>query len=219
MMKSFGLSWTVAVAGSSWPRAVNAAATNAIPPSQVRNRCLSMVHSGIKELKGYHSHHLGSRRLPASTKIFGMSSAGARATLPPAPTYFPLVLIVCAVAAGITLDRLHPLASAVWLGTAVAATALWLLLWLAHFNRLASTLLLAGFFAAGGAHHHDYWRLFGVAEIGRSVDEILRPAVIEAVAITSPRWVPAPPPTPLRTIPQGEHCELIVKVTAIRDGR
>src|SRR5262245_50822029 len=137
----------------------------------------------------------------------------------PAPTFFPLVLIVCALAGGIALDRLYPLAAGVWIGAAAAAAALWLVCWLGHCNRLASVMLLAGFFAVGGAHHHNYWRLFGEDEIGRSLDEMLRPAVIEAEAITSPRWVPAPPPTPRRTIPQGEHCELIVKVTAIRDGR
>ncbi len=37
--------------------------------------------------------------------------------------------------------------------------------------------------------------------------------------MTSPRWVPAPTPTALRTIPQGERCELSVWLTSIRDGQ
>jgi competence protein ComEC len=51
------------------------------------------------------------------------------------------------------------------------------------------------------------------------VDETVRPMVVNAVAITSPRWSPAPPPSPLRTIPKGESSELLLWVTSVRDGR
>ena len=148
-----------------------------------------------------------------------MATFSTNARSVPEPTYYPLVLIVCALAAGIILDRVRPLAATLWTLAAVAALGTWLLVWLLRRDRLASGLLLVSFLAAGGAWHHYSWRLFGEDEIGRSVDEVLRPAVLEAVAITSPRWVPAPPPTPLRTIPQGEHCELLVRLTAIREGR
>ncbi len=134
-------------------------------------------------------------------------------------TYFPLVLLACALAGGIACDRIAPLAARVWWALALGAAIAWCLCWRAGWNRVASALLLAAVFCLGGERHHGHWRLYEANNVGRYVDEILRPAVVEAVAITSPRWVPAPPPTPLRTIPQGEHCELLVRVTAIRDGR
>jgi len=148
-----------------------------------------------------------------------MSTASTKARPATGPTYYPLVLIVCAQAAGIMFDRVNPLAATLWMLAAVGAFVAWLPVWLLRRERLSSALLLASVLAAGGAGHHLYWRLYPPDEIGRSAQEMLRPAVIEAVAITSPRWVPAPPPTPLRTIPQGEHNELLVRVTAIRDGR
>jgi competence protein ComEC len=129
------------------------------------------------------------------------------------------MLLACALATGIAWDRYAPLAAWVWWALAISAAIAWGICWRAGWNRTSSTLLLAVFVCIGGGKHHAHWRLYESNDIGRYVDEILRPAVIESVAITSPRWVPAPPPTPLRTIPQGEHCELLVRVTAIRDGR
>jgi competence protein ComEC len=41
---------------------------------------------------------------------------------------------------------------------------------------------------------------------------------VEAVALQSPRWIPAPPPTPLRAIPHGEESELLIEIKAARDG-
>src|SRR5262245_6498520 len=127
-----------------------------------------------------------------------MATAAAKPKPPSGPTYYPLVLVVCAMAAGIGTDRVYPLAATLWMIAAFAALAVWLSLWLPRRDRLASALLLASVLAAGGAWHHLYWRLFPASEIARGCDEILRPAVIEAVAVNSPRWVPAPPPTPLR---------------------
>jgi competence protein ComEC len=137
----------------------------------------------------------------------------------PAPTYYPLVLIACALAAGIAADRFFPLAAEAWWLIACAAAAAWLVLWLARRERAGSWLLLASVLATGGARNHVYWRLYAADEIGRMVQEQSRPLCLEAIALQSPRWVPAPPPTPLRTIPQGEQSELIVRLTAVRDGK
>src|SRR5689334_1755763 len=138
---------------------------------------------------------------------------------PAAPPYHPLVLAVCALAAGIALDRWSPLAAGTWWAVAVAAITAWSLLWAAKRDDIASCILLLGIAAAGGAWHHDRWRIFRADEIGRMVQEDARPFCVEAIALQSPRWVPAPPPTPLRTIPQGEQSELLVWLTAVRDGR
>ncbi|HZL89307.1 MAG TPA: hypothetical protein VFB96_13090, partial [Pirellulaceae bacterium] len=64
-----------------------------------------------------------------------MPPTRAEAKPAPAATYFPLVLIVCALAGGIALDRLYPLAAALWMGVAAAAVTLWLICWLGHCNR------------------------------------------------------------------------------------
>src|SRR5439155_5771103 len=61
--------------------------------------------------------------------------------------------------------------------------------------------------------------LYAADEISRMVQEVARPCCVEAIATQSPRWVPAPTPTPLRTIPQGEQSELVVWLTGVRDGR
>src|SRR5262245_25711626 len=138
---------------------------------------------------------------------------------PAAPTYHPLALLVCALATGIAIDRWLAIAALAWWLIALVAIDLWLPLWLAKRDTAASWLVLIAFLATGGAMHHRYWRLYSADEIGRMVLEESRPICVEAIAITSPRWVPAPAPTPLRTIPQGEQCELLVWLTAVRDGR
>src|SRR6186997_1106519 len=136
-----------------------------------------------------------------------------------APAYSPLVLLVSAVATGIVLDRCYPLPATAWWLAALALLLAWLDTWLRQHDRRASCLLLLSYFAIGGAWHHAYWHVYPANEIGRMMREQSRPCVVEAIAITSPRWVPAPAPTALRTIPQGERSELSVWLTAIRDGQ
>jgi competence protein ComEC len=138
---------------------------------------------------------------------------------PAAPTYYPLVLIVCALAAGIATDRVTFLSLTGWCLSAVIFLAAWFAYWLFFRDRFASWLLLASVLAMGGAWHHAYWRLYSADEISRLVPEISQPCCVEAIAITSPRWVPAPPPSPLSTIPQNAESELLVWLTAIRDGQ
>jgi len=136
-----------------------------------------------------------------------------------APNYHPLVLVVLALAVGIVVDRYSPLSGEVWLLLSLAGLLGWFAVWIIDRHRPASILLLMSALAAGGAWHHGYWRLYREGEIGRMVREGSGPVCMEAIAITSPRWVPEPPPTALRTIPQGEKSELVVWVTAIRDGQ
>jgi competence protein ComEC len=135
------------------------------------------------------------------------------------PNYHPLMLVVCALAVGIVVDRYAPLSAPVWWLLSLAALLGWCAVLIIERHRLASFLLLICVLAAGGAGHHGYWRLYRADEISRMVREGSGPVCVEAIAITSPRWVPEPPPTALRTIPQGERSELVVWVTAIRDGQ
>src|SRR5262245_50098177 len=138
---------------------------------------------------------------------------------PSGPTYHPLVLIVCALAAGIAVDRWLPVVAEAWWLVAVAALGVWSILWARGRDQWSSGVLLCSFVALGGAWGHAYLRLYAGDEIGRMVHEEARPVCIEAIAISSPRWKPAPPPTPLRTIPQEEQSELLVWVTSVRSGR
>ncbi|MBW8885993.1 MAG: hypothetical protein JF612_14735 [Planctomycetia bacterium] len=89
-----------------------------------------------------------------------------------APTYHPLALIVCALAAGIAIDRWFPLAALIWWLFAFGVLAVWLPLWISKRNAaVGSYLVLVAFLATGGAWHHRYWRLYNDDEIGRMVLE------------------------------------------------
>src|SRR5436190_19414740 len=128
-----------------------------------------------------------------------------------APTYYPLVVLICALAAGIVVDRWLSLPAEVWWLLGTGAVVFWLGVWFVRRKQAASWVLMASVLATGGAWHHAYWRLYAADEISRMVQEEARPVCVEAIAITSPRWIPAPTPTPLRTIPQGERSELVIR--------
>lgn len=145
--------------------------------------------------------------------------ASVSTTTRPAPAYFPLVLLAAAVVTGIGIDRSYPLSTTIWWSAAAVLLVAWFATWQQQLNHRASWLLLLSYCAIGGTWHHCYWHVYPANEIGRMVPERSRPCVVEAVAITSPRWVPAPAPTALRTIPQGDRSELSVWLTAIRDGQ
>jgi competence protein ComEC len=122
------------------------------------------------------------------------------------------------MAAGVVCDRFWPLAAEVWFLASVAALAAWWIVWRQGRDSVASCVLLVSVLAAGGAWHHDRWYLFADDEVGRMVEEQIHPIAIEGRAMNSPRWVPAPPATALRTIPKGDETELTLWITAVRDG-
>jgi len=133
--------------------------------------------------------------------------------------YQPLVLVLAAMAAGMVADRNFPLGPYLWFGIAAGFLFLWLVAWRLKQEQLGSLVLLAGVAACGGSWHHDRWNLYRDDEVGFFVREEIRPLVLEGVAVTSPRWVPAPPLTAMRTIPKGDETELYLRVTAIRNGQ
>lgn len=133
--------------------------------------------------------------------------------------YAPLVLLVAALAMGIGIDRYRPLAAEIWWLASVAAIAGWWLLWRGGKDAASTWVLLAAVAACGGAWHHDRWHRYQADEIGLSVGEEIRPIVLEGVALHSPRWVPAPAFSPMRAIPKGDESQLMLRVTAVRDGR
>lgn len=134
----------------------------------------------------------------------------------PRLTYGPLVLIATAVCSGIVLDRFVPLSASCWFAAIVIAGAAWFSCFWRHYERLASLLLLLAVLFLGAAWHHAWWRLYPASDLSRFAREIAQPTCLEALALTSPRWIPEPAPSPLRTIPATERSELLVWVTAIR---
>jgi competence protein ComEC len=147
------------------------------------------------------------------TELAAFSDATPRAT-----RYQPFVLLLSAVVAGMVVDRYLPAPPWVWFtGTLILSTA-WVGAWLLNRQLAASCVLLAGAAAVGGLWHHDQWRLVQADEIGLAVTEEIRPLACEAIALTSPRWSPAPPLHAMRTVPKGDETELMVWVTRVRDG-
>jgi competence protein ComEC len=134
------------------------------------------------------------------------------------PRYHPCLLLLAAVAAGMVVDRYWPLSPLVWYVAALLGSVLWLALWLRKYQVTSTFSLLFAAAAAGGVWHHDQWRLVQQDEAGLCVTEEIRPLACEAIALTSPRWSPAPPLSALRTVPKGDETELLLRVTRIRHG-
>lgn len=134
------------------------------------------------------------------------------------PRYQPLVLVAAALAAGIVADRYSPASAVVWWLIALATWCGWLLAWRLRWTQFATALLCCSVAGLGAAWHHQRWRLFGEDEIGRFAVDEARPVCLEAIAVGSPRWVPAPPDDPLCAIPRGERSRLAIRASAVRDG-
>jgi competence protein ComEC len=147
--------------------------------------------------------------------------------------YQPLVVVLLAVAAGIVADRyLRPqflvagfeaLGESAWFVTwwlaCAASLTFWCVTWTRRCDYAAGWFLLVSAALSGAAWHHLNWFEFGSSELARYASYDPRPACIDAVACESAERVAAPPRTPLRVIPTGEHSRLLVSVTGIRDGK
>lgn len=102
------------------------------------------------------------------------------------------------------------------------AAALWLC-WLVAFragqSQLSSVFLLLACSCVGGLWHHVRWNLFPADDLGLFATEELQPVCVEAVALNDPRWSPAPPQTPLRSMQKCEQSLLSLEILQVRDGR
>ncbi|HEX5446499.1 MAG TPA: ComEC/Rec2 family competence protein, partial [Pirellulales bacterium] len=127
-------------------------------------------------------------------------------------------LVAAALAAGIAADRYSSTAVVAWWLAALASWCGWLLAWRLRCTRWGTALLCFSVAGLGAAWHHQHWRLFGNDEMGRFAVEEARPVCVEAIALGSPHWVPAPPHDPLCAIPRGERTRLRVRAAAVRDG-
>lgn len=132
--------------------------------------------------------------------------------------HHPLLVLLCAAVAGILLDRYLPRGFSLWWSAALAGLCLWLVMFASGRRRLALGCLLFAYLLAFAAWHHACWQLYPQDEIGRRATLDVRPICLEATALTNVRWRPAPQKDPLRIIPQGDTCRLVVAVNRVRDG-
>ncbi len=134
------------------------------------------------------------------------------------PRYQPLVIVLVAVCAGIVGDRFWPRPVLVWWAGAGGAWCVWLGLWRWRRERAAAAALLLAVAATAAGWHHCRWYLFAENDLGYFTQAETQPVCVEAIALKSPRVVPAPDFDPLRAIPRGDQARLNVELTAVRDG-
>lgn len=121
-------------------------------------------------------------------------------------------MVVAAAAAGIVVDRYAGFAITHWWLGAWIALLLWGLLWRAARNSVAGVALLVAVACLAGAWHHWSWNLFRDDELARGATLHRHPVCVEAIALTGPRLVRAPPVEPMRAIPQGDQTRLTVRI-------
>ena len=109
-------------------------------------------------------------------------------------------------------------AATTWWIVAGSLLCFWLAIWLLGINRVASMALLLAISATAGCWHSAYWHLYRHDTLARSADEIARPICLRAEIVSGPRWVPAPPSDPMRTIPRGESSRMEVRLLEARNG-
>jgi competence protein ComEC len=156
------------------------------------------------------------------------------------PRYQPLALTASAVAAGIAGDRYWSPPVAEWLMAGFLAWCAWfvirgevanrlpgmpsfaprknLLSYSERRLRLSTMCLLVSLAAVGGGWHHLRWNLFGRHELALFTGEYAQPVCLEAIAIGSPRHIPARPSNPLAAIPRRDRSRFVARVVALRDG-
>lgn len=134
-----------------------------------------------------------------------------------APPYQPLVALAAAFMAGITADRCLSTRVEWWWLAAAALLGAWLLAWRWRMSRIAACLLLAATAMFGAARHHTQWSIFAQNDLGRSAGAAPQAVCLEVVALESPRWRPAPAPSPLSTFDRGDQSQLDVLVVRVRD--
>jgi competence protein ComEC len=140
-----------------------------------------------------------------------------------APRYQPLLVVAIALAAGIAFDKsgwidagASSFATTWWI--ALGGIVAWWWFWRGGQPAISAWLLLGAVAAAGGSGHDLNWELFPRNDVGRFAALEPAPACVTASVLTPPETLPAPPFNPLRAIPSGERCRVVVQIDAIRDG-
>lgn len=132
----------------------------------------------------------------------------------------PLAAVVVALATGIVVDRwLVSYSLTTWWIIAWLALIAWAKLWRVESQRAAAAMLLTAIVALGGAWHHWCWNLFGDDDLAHGAQIATQPICLDAIAVSGPRIVAAPPPNPLRAVAQGDESRMVVRAVRVRDGQ
>jgi competence protein ComEC len=129
-----------------------------------------------------------------------------------------MLVIVASLAVGMAVDRYLPMAIERWWCLAVAGWCGWCLLISLRWLRCASAGLLLAIFALGGAWHHSCWSLVPAEHVFTQSQEEDQPLCFEAIVLSSPRIIPAPPHTPLRPFPVGDRSRCEIAMRRVRAG-
>lgn len=132
--------------------------------------------------------------------------------------YEPLVLLAAALAGGVYVDRYYPVSILIWWLAAIGCLATWFLLRWARRDVAASGFVLLAWAAGAAAWHHACWHLVPSDHVVTRIREEAQPICLEGYVLSSPRIVPAPPPTPLRAIPIGDRSRCEIEIMAVREG-
>ncbi len=133
------------------------------------------------------------------------------------PRYQPLVIVLAAVSAGMIGDRFCPLG--VWFWMALAGIMLfvwWGLIWRGA-GKIASFAILMAMAAAAGGWHHCRWDWYPADDLGNFATANAEPVCLEAVALSAPRELPAPPIDPLQSLRREPCFRLEIAAKAVRD--
>ena len=144
----------------------------------------------------------------------------SRSTSAGEPFHFrqPLAWVAGAAALGIVADRyFFDAAISNWWIISAVSLLIWLVARLLRLDRIAVIPLLLSVTALAGAWHHWSWNLFPANELARAAQFSNSPVCVEAVALSRPRRVDAPPKDPMRAIPQGDQSRLDVQIIRVRN--
>jgi len=130
--------------------------------------------------------------------------------------YEPLVLLAAALAGGVFADRYCPLSILSWWVASTGCLLAWFLLRWLRWDVTASSFVMLAWATTGAAWHHACWHLVPDNHVITAIREEAQPICLEGYVLSSPRIVPAPPPTPLRAIPIGDRSRCEIEIRSVR---
>jgi competence protein ComEC len=145
------------------------------------------------------------------------------------PGYQPMVLVFCALAAGILIDRALDLSAGIYVCVAVVCGLAWFSIFFTRaaeerprrgYFRVAwmSCILLLAIAAVGAIWHHADWNWVGHNNIALYASEVAQPVCVEGRVISEPRWQAVEEDgDPMQAIPAVDRTRVVIKPIRIRN--
>ena len=146
------------------------------------------------------------------------------------PSYQPMVLVFCALAAGILMDRVLDLDAWTYVCVAIVCGLAWFAMFVKQTaaGRLQRGYVVVGFMsclistaiaATGALWHHGRWNWVGQNNITLFTSDATQPVCLEATVISEPRWQAVEEDDDqLNAIPAVVRTRVVVKPIRIRNG-